>query len=460
MNDPLLYLETLGCPKNQADSRQISAIFNQRGYVLSPDPQEAEVILLNTCGFIDEAKEESIHAILQLSNWKEKGRCRVLIVFGCMVQKYREEMEEFLPEADAYFGVNEEPALFAYIDRYTAQAYPIPATQAPTPEFMQANYFADSYYRALPPSYREEPAGYIKIAEGCSHPCTFCVIPQIKGGYRSRKPASICAEAADRAAKGLKELILVAQDTAAYGRDLSPASSLAELVTSLTAIEDLERIRILYCYPEGIDEALIQAMKHPKVCPYLDMPIQHIDDALLQQMGRPMDSRQIKRVIHRLREAVPDIALRTTCLLGFPGESAEAFQSLMDFLEAYRLERVGFFAFSPQPDTLAGQMPNQVPADEKERRLAVAQGKRDLLLRGRLDELVGRTLSILIDEKSGEDENLYYYEGRSVWDAPEIDAVVSFSSRHRLRPGQIVSVKITHSKDYILSGEIADESCQ
>ncbi|MCL2166032.1 MAG: 30S ribosomal protein S12 methylthiotransferase RimO [Clostridiales bacterium] len=460
MNYPLLYLETLGCPKNQADSRQICAMFYQRGYPLSPDPQEAEVILLNTCGFIDEAKEESIDTILQLSGWKEKGRCRVLIVFGCMVQKYRDEMEKSLPEADAYFGVNEEPALFAYIDRYMAQAGPLPAARAPAPDFLQAGHFADSYYRAWPAYYEEEPAGYIKIAEGCSHHCTFCVIPQIKGSYRSRTPASIIEEAAGRAAKGLKEIILVAQDTGAYGRDLSPASSLAELVTMLTAIDAIERIRILYCYPEGIDEALIQAMRHPKVCPYLDMPIQHIDDGVLRRMGRPMDSRQIKRVIDRLREEVPDIAIRTTCLLGFPGESAEAFQSLMDFLEEYRLERVGFFAFSPQPDTIAAQMPNQVPDDEKERRLAIAQEKRDLLLRGRLDELVGRILCVLIDEKSAEDDKLYYYEGRSAWDAPEIDATVSFSSRRRLSPGQIVSVRITHSMDYILSGEIADESCQ
>jgi ribosomal protein S12 methylthiotransferase len=306
----------------------------------------------------------------------------------------------------------------------------------------------------------EEPAGYVKIAEGCDHHCTFCVIPQIRGPYRSRIPEAIRREVTGRVARGLREAILIAQDTGPYGKDLRPASSLAELLRQLCAIDGLERLRIMYCYPEGVDDDLLAAMRHPKVCPYLDIPIQHIDDQVLRRMARPMGGQKLKEVILRLRRHIPDIVIRTTLMVGFPGETPEAFQALLDFLQEFRLERVGFFAFSPQPDTPAEKLPEQIPEREKEWRLELAQKKQSEILSQWQGSLVGKVLPVFIDGRSGGKGGLNDYEGRTCWDAPEIDGLVTFSSGQRFNPGQTVRVRITHSGDYLLSGEIANEPGQ
>lgn len=452
---PLLYLETLGCPKNLADSRQIRGMLIEKGYLFSGSPQEAEIILLNTCGFIDEAKEESIRAILRLSEWKEKGRCRLLIIAGCLPQKYGAELAEAIPEADLFLGVADWRALGEFIDAYTGSS----AAPSHTGRFRAGGPEGDWYRLNWSAAEKDGPAGYIKIAEGCDHRCTFCVIPRIRGPYRSRLPEDIAEEAAARAANGLKEAVLVAQDTGAYGKDLTPVSSLAELVRRLCGIEGLQRIRIMYCYPERVDDALIEAMKHPKVCPYLDIPIQHVDDGVLRRMGRRLGGKRLKGIIRRLRDGIPDIAIRTTLMVGFPGETEEAFQSLLDFLEEYRIERAGFFSFSPQPDTPAEGMPDQIPEEEKERRLETARRRQTEILERRNASLVGKVLEVMIDEETGGEGKRRYYEGRTLWDAPEIDGLVSLGSEKKLLPGQTVNVRITHSADYILSGDITDEPC-
>ncbi|MCL1804454.1 MAG: 30S ribosomal protein S12 methylthiotransferase RimO [Clostridiales bacterium] len=453
MGRPLLFLETLGCPKNQADSRQVRGKLLEEGYAFTDEPQDAEIILLNTCGFIDEAKEESIQAILRLSRWKKKGRCRFLAVMGCLPQKYGSELEEALPEADLLLGVNDWEALSKRLGEYAERKAPAvkPEIMPPEPGLYRARWSVME---------KSSPADYIKIAEGCHHRCTFCAIPQIRGGYRSRTPEDIIAEAAARAAHGLREAVLVAQDTGAYGRDLHPASSLAELVGSLCAVEGLLRIRIMYCYPEEVSDELIEAMKHPKVCPYLDMPMQHVDDDVLRRMGRGLGSEELKGAVRRLRESLPEVAIRTTLMVGFPGETEEAFRSLLGFLDEYRLERVGFFAFSPQPGTPAESLPGQVDEEIKERRLEAAQLKQARILAQRNDSLVGRVIPVMIDEETGMSAGRRYYEGRGPWDAPEIDGLVGFGSEEALAQGCLVNVRITHSGDYILSGEIADEPCQ
>ena len=426
----------------------------EHGFSFTASPREAEVILLNTCGFVDDAKEESIQAILALSAWKKKGDCRLLIVIGCLVQKYGAELEKALPEADMFFGVADWQPLLAYLKGYAVS----PRQEPRRPRRLEVG---DPEREVFCPSWsaaeKEGPAGYVKIAEGCSHRCTFCVIPQIRGRYRSRGLSSVVSEVSARVANGLREAVLVAQDTGAFGKDLMPPSSLAELISMLSAVEGLERIRIMYCYPEEVNDGLIEAMKHPKVCPYLDMPIQHIDDGVLRRMARPLGGGELKRVIRKLREHIPGIAIRTTLMVGFPGESEEAFHSLLDFLEEYHLERVGFFVFSPQPDTPAETMPDQIPAPVKERRLAAAQEKRDVLLAQWQDSHVGQVIRVMVDKETGHKGGRYEYEGRSCWDAPEIDGLVSFSGVGHFLPGQLASVRITHSKDYILSGEIAND---
>ena len=454
---PLLYLETLGCPKNQADSHQIRGMLTASGYGFAPTPRDAEVILVNTCGFIDDAKEESIRTILRLSRRKKRGRCRMLVVIGCLVQKYGAELEASLPEVDLFLGVQD----WKDLPRHIASAMaPAQGGTDRTQRLYVSPPEGDHYRSDWLPDEEESPAGYVKIADGCDHRCTFCVIPQIRGRYRSRRSDAIIEEVSRRVARGLREAVLVAQDTGAYGRDLAPAASLAGLIGSLASIEGLERIRIMYCYPEEVDDGLIEAMRNPKVCSYIDMPIQHVDDTLLRRMGRPTDSRRIREVIGKLRQHIPGLAIRTTLMVGFPGESEEAFQSLLAFLEEYRLERVGFFAFSPQPGTPAEGMPDQVSAEEKERRLVIAQETRDRLMALCYSAQVGQTQRVLIDEETGSGSGGYFYEGRSCLDAPEIDGLVSFRCTDRLSPGQFVNVRITHSRDYLLSGEINHDPCQ
>ena len=455
---PLLYVLTLGCPKNQVDSRQVIGMLKEEGYDFTDLPQAAEIIILNTCGFVDEAKEESIRAILDLAQYKKTGCCRFLAVMGCLVQKYGDELVGAIPEVDCFLGLADYPALLPLL----REVIPGKAAKRLETKGLMDNRLVVSPPENLCFTHRwtyvdvEAPAGYVKIAEGCDHHCTFCAIPQIRGKYRSRRPEEILAEVKTRVAKGLREAILIAQDTGCYGLDLLPQTDLAALIAMLCALQDLQRIRIMYCYPEGVNPRLLAAMAHPKVCAYLDMPIQHIDDGLLRKMARPISSEKLRQVICALRE-IPGMVIRSTMMVGFPGETPEAFSAMLAFLEEVRLERVGFFAFSPQPGTAAAAYGQQVPEEEKERRLELAQSVQSRILKEKEGELVGTTIHVLVEEETEKQGEMWQYEGRSFRDAPEIDSMVAFGARKPVAIGEIVPVTVTHSQDFMILGEMADE---
>ncbi|MDR1194778.1 MAG: 30S ribosomal protein S12 methylthiotransferase RimO [Peptococcaceae bacterium] len=458
MSRPIFYLLTLGCPKNQVDSRQIKGMLTEKGYALTEAPQAADIILVNTCGFVDEAKEESINAILRLARYKELGSCRLLVVLGCLAQRYGKELAAALPEVDFFFGVSD----WARLTETLAGQWEGPAGGAGDRRLIigRPERYLFSNQWALNQTGVEEPAGYVKIAEGCDNHCTFCVIPRIRGSYRSRPPEDILAEVAERVRRGMREAVLIAQDTGAYGRDSRPAGSLAGLLRLLSDVDGLTRIRIMYCYPEGVNDELLAAMRHPKVCPYLDLPLQHVDDGVLRRMGRPLDGGRSRQILTGLRQRVPGLAIRSTFMVGFPGETPAAFQSLLDFLAEYQLERVGFFAFSPQPGTAAAKLPGQVAAAEKERRLALAQSLQSEILARLEGRRVGQTLDVFIDRALREEKGVWHYEGRTCRDAPEVDGAVNFRGPASLPAGSIASVRITHSQDYLLLGEMVDESGQ
>lgn len=454
---PLIYLRTLGCPKNQVDSRQISGMLAEAGYGFTTDPARAAVILVNTCGFVDDAKEESINAILEMSRYKKRGKCRVLAALGCLIQKYGPELSEALPEVDLFLGVTDWVGLLTLLDQRLGQGG--------TEDRQSARLLVGPYDQHLYSNQwalfqeQEEHTGYLKIAEGCAHRCTYCVIPSIRGPYRSRPLEEIIEEAAERAKRGMREAVLIAQDTGDYGQDLPGKINLALLLRKLCQIPGLKWIRLMYCYPEAISDELIQAMKHPKVCPYLDMPIQHVSDKVLKRMARPITAAELKEKIRKLRREIPGISIRTTLMVGFPGETEAEFQELLAFLEEFRIERAGFFAFSPQPDTPAEAFEDQVDDDEKERRLELAQAAQARIMAEKEGEMIGKTLAVMTDKKL-EQPGVSLYEGRSRWDAPEIDGQVIFSGPPGILPGTVAAVRITHSQDYTLMGELTDESCE
>ncbi len=449
-----IYIMTLGCPKNQVDSHQMMGMLKQDGYLLVDTPQAAEIIILNTCGFVDSAKEESIAAILEMARYKTSGKCRQLIVVGCLVQKYGLELAEALPEVDLFMGTSDWIKLSERL-RPSADSQAGRVTIGSPEQYLFNNDWALN-------QFDETHTGYVKIADGCDHRCTFCVIPSMRGAYRSRSKADIIEEVTARAKAGLKEAILVAQDTGCYGKDLHPTETLASLIRALCEIQELRWIRIMYCYPEAVTEELLEAMTHEKVCPYIDMPIQHVSDPVLKAMARPLNAEGLKNKLQQIRRALPDVFIRTTLMVGFPGETEDQYNELLDFLREYKLERAGFFAFSPQPDTKAESMAAQIPEDEKERRLAIAQNVQAEILAQRESSLVGQTVQVMVDgqaETKVSRDGMMLWEGRTVWDAPEIDGYVSFRSGRALKPGDLVKVLITHSQDYTLLGEIVHESC-
>lgn len=449
-----IYIMTLGCPKNQVDSRQMTGMLKQDGFLTVDTPQAAEIIILNTCGFVDSAKEESIAAILDLSRFKSEGKCRKLVVVGCLVQKYGEELAEVLPEVDLFLGTADWTRL-AELLRLSSQTQTCRVCIGSPEQFLFRNEWALN-------QPEESYTGYVKIADGCDHRCTFCVIPSMRGAYRSRPKADILEEVRARAKAGLKEAILVAQDTGCYGKDLKPTETLASLIKALCEIPELQWIRVMYCYPEAVTDELLAAMRHEKVCPYIDMPIQHVADPVLKGMARPLSAEGLKNKLRKIREALPDVFIRTTLMVGFPGETLSQFNELLDFLKEFQIERAGFFAFSPQPGTKAESMGAQVSEEEKERRLALAQNVQSEILAQREGRLVGQVVPVMVDgpaETRKSRDGMTLWEGRTHWDAPEIDGYVSFRAVRALKPGDLVRVLITHSQDYTLLGEIIDEPC-
>ncbi len=433
-----IFIETLGCPKNYNDSEAAAGILEEHKYDIVDTPEDADIIMVNTCGFINDAKTESIERIFDMAAYKADGK--KLVVSGCLAQRYAEELHQEMPEVDLFLGVNEYeklPELLAELSKGVCRGIVSGVCD---------DGFLRRYTRKLP----ENPySATIKIAEGCNNVCAYCVIPAIRGGYRSKREEDILAEAETLAAAGCKELILIAQDVTYYGMDLYGELRLAKLLRKLCRIDGIRWIRLMYCYEDRITDELIRTMaEEEKICRYLDIPIQHASDRVLAAMNRRSTAASIKDTIARLKAAMPDIHIRTTLIVGFPGETEEDFDILCDFVEEQRFARLGVFAYSQEENTPAGEMEDQIDEEIKEQRL-------DHIMRRQLDislelnqEKIGQTFEVLVEDRD-EDGS---YIGRTVFDAPEIDNSVIFNSARELAPGDFVRVLIEDAFDYDIVG--------
>ena len=437
---------SLGCPKNLVDAEVMLGVLAQQGYEITTDEHQADVIIVNTCAFIKEAREESVDTILDLADRKHDGTCHTLIVAGCMPQRYQEELAAELPEVDIFIGTGDYPRVAEILAEHRDQEGQIKYVGDP-------NYIFDEEL----PRLNSSPGwyAYLKIGEGCSNCCTYCVIPSIRGGYRSRPSEALIAEAERLVKGGVREIILVSQDITRYGSDLADGSSLAELIRSLAKIDELKWIRLLYAYPDGIDDALIELLKNePKVCKYLDMPIQHISDAVLARMNRRSTSEQIRSLVDRLRTEIPDIALRTSLIVGFPGETVDDFMDLTRFVEHAKFDRLGVFCYSREDGTPAAEMPDQVSERvkrERHRKLMKIQAR---LSFRRNRAQVGQVEQVIVEGYSEETELLL--KGRTSRQAPDIDGQVYITSG-TADVGAIVPCRITDSSDYDLIAEMVEK---
>ncbi len=443
-----VYIDTLGCPKNSIDSETAAGLLARAGHGIAETPEEADAILVNTCGFIGDAKEESIDHILEMARQKARG-C-LLLVSGCLAQRYGAELAAAMPEIDVLLGVNDYARLPEILRECEAGRLP--------ERRLYCGREASVYPELGPRKRLAQPySAYLRVAEGCDNVCTYCIIPKIRGRFRSRRKEDILAEAKELASQGVKELILVAQDVSAYGIDLYGKYALAELLPALGQIEGIRWIRLMYCYEDRITDELIAAMAaEPKVCRYIDIPIQHADDGILKAMNRRSTRASIEDTLARLRAAMPEIRIRTTLITGFPGERQAQFRALYDFVEKSRFQRLGIFAYSREEGTAAAEMPGQVRRDVKERRREKIMQLQQRISLEYNQALVGRTLEVLVE---GIDEEGCYL-GRTEYDAPEIDCGVVFRSDRALHPGDFVPVRITDAYDYDLVGEISHESAE
>lgn len=436
-------LVSLGCPKNLVDAEVMLGYLTKEGYQVTTDEKDADIIIVNTCSFIKEAKQESVDTILDLADRKHDGNCKLLIVTGCLPQRYQEELSKELPEVDIFVGTGEYPRIVEIIAEKEKTAG-------------QLKYVGDPYFLfdADLPRLKSSPAysAYLKIAEGCSNCCTYCVIPSLRGGFRSKPLAKLLEEAKELAAGGVKELNLIAQDITAYGRDLPERPNLEQLVEQLAGIEGIRWIRLLYAYPDGIDDRLIQLIKREeKVCKYLDLPLQHISDPILSKMGRRGGEAELRALIAKLREEIPDMALRTSLIVGFPGETDEDFRKLLQFVEEAQFDRLGVFCYSREEGTPAAAMADQVSERvkrERHRKLMRAQARVSFRRNRRLIDSVEQ---VIVEGYSEETELLL--KGRSSRQAPDIDGQVYITSG-KAEIGEIVNIRITDSSDYDLIGEI------
>lgn len=444
MRKKILFV-SLGCDKNLVDSEMMLGMLVKSGYEFTDDEREADIAVVNTCCFINDAKEESINTLLELAELKKSGGIEVLVAAGCLAQRYREEIRKEIPEVDAVIGTMAIDEVAGTIDEIYRD--------------IRVNHFKSLTEKPLTGVDRVVTTGghyaYLKIAEGCDKHCTYCIIPKVRGSFRSVPMESLVQEAEALADKGVKELILVAQETTLYGYDLYGHKALAELLRRLCAVDGIYWIRLLYCYPEEIDDELIEVIRdEKKICHYLDLPIQHACDEILKRMGRRTDSRQLKDIIGRLRREIPDICLRTTLITGFPGETQKDHEELMDFIDEMEFDRLGVFTYSQEEDTPAALMPKQVPEDVKaDRQCELMELQQDIAFTAAQD-MVGRVVTAMIEGKVA-DENAYV--ARTYKDAPGVDGLLFVNTGRELMTGDFVKVKITGSFEYDLIGELEDE---
>lgn len=441
-----VYFETLGCAKNQVDTEVMVGIMSENKYFATADPQEADVIVINTCGFIESAKTESVETILDLSEYKEHGKCKALVVTGCLAERYAESLKAEIPEVDAFVGTTQFDQILPIVEGIFGRGL----TQIHIGDIDKS--FEENLPRVLS---TPKHMAYLKISEGCDNLCTYCIIPKLRGKYRSRHMEDIVLEAQKLVAEGVKELIIIAQDTTRYGIDLYDDYKLAELLEELNKIEGLKWIRLQYMYPDVIDEKLIGAIASlDKVVKYVDMPIQHASDSVLKRMNRRTDQAQIRRVVTSLRDKVPHISIRTTLIVGFPGETKEEYEALKSFVEEMKFDRLGVFAYSQEEDTPAAKMPGQVEEDIKSERRDGIMATQISISEERMNGLVGQNLEVVIEEVAQDDQEGLVYIGRSSFDAPEIDGVVYVHARSKQEIGSFVHVNITDALEYDLIGEI------
>ena len=439
---------SLGCDKNLVDSEVMLGILTKDGHQIVDDENMADVIVVNTCCFIHDAKEESIQNILEMAELKKTGRLKALIVTGCLAQRYKEEIIQEIPEVDAVLGTSSYEDIAHVIDGILSDS---PMERGDVRMTMK-----DVDYLPVTDTHRMVTTGghfaYLKIAEGCDKHCTYCIIPKVRGDFRSVPMEHLIEEAKNLAEGGVKELILVAQETTMYGTDLYGEKRLPQLLRELCKISGLRWIRILYCYPEEITDELIQVIKEePKICHYLDLPIQHASDGILKRMGRRTSRAQLIETIEKLRREIPDIALRTTLITGFPGETQEQHEELMDFVDQMEFDRLGVFTYSPEEDTPAATMPDQIPEEVKEERQAELMELQQDIVFDQAEERIGEELLVMIEGKVA-DENAYV--GRTYRDAPNVDGLIFVNTSEELMSGDFARVKVTGSADYDLIGEL------
>ena len=437
----LLFI-SLGCDKNLVDSEVMLGLLAKEGYQMVDDEQEADVIVINTCCFIHDAKEESIQTILEMAQYKEEGRLKALIVTGCLAQRYQQEILDEIPEVDAVLGTT------AYTEIVRAIEEALEGKGKVTTEDLNALPLTDPHRIVTTGGHY----AYLKIAEGCGKHCTYCIIPKLRGDYRSVPMERLIAEAKDLAEQGVRELILVAQETTLYGKDLYGEKSLYRLLKELCRIDGIRWIRILYCYPEEIDDPLIQVIKEEKkICHYLDLPIQHASDEVLKRMGRRTSKEQLKTVIGKLRKEIPDICLRTTLITGFPGETKEQHEELMEFVDEMEFDRLGVFTYSPEEDTPAAEMPDQIPEEIKEERQAELMELQQDIAFDAAENMIGKEVLVMVEGKVA-DENAYV--GRTYKDAPGVDGLIFINTEEELMSGDFAKVKVTGALEYDLIGEL------
>ena len=440
---------SLGCDKNLVDSEKMLGMLYEDGFSFTDDEAEADVILVNTCCFIGDAKEESVNTLLEMAEYRKSGPCKALIVTGCMAQRYKEEITREIPEVDAVVGTTA-------FDEIVKVIRGVLSGQEHIQQFEELSALPGTEGRRLVTT--GGCYAFLKIAEGCDKRCTYCIIPYLRGPYRSVPMEKLVREAEELAEKGIKELILVAQETTLYGADLYGRKCLPELLKNLCRIPGIQWIRIQYCYPEEITDELIQTIREEeKICHYLDIPIQHASDRILKRMNRRTNQAELREMIGKLRREIPDIALRTTLISGFPGETQEDHEELCRFVDEMEFERLGVFAYSLEEDTPAASFPDQVPQEVKEgRRDEIMELQQEIAFEA-CEAMVGRELEVLIEGKVA-DENAYV--GRTYMDAPGVDGMIFVNTGLELMTGDFVRVRVTGALEYDLIGEVCDESAQ
>ena len=433
---------SLGCDKNLVDSEVMLGLLDKKGYQIVDSEEDADIIVVNTCCFIHDAKEESIQTILEMAEYKKEGKLKALIVTGCLAQRYQQEIIDEIPEVDAVLGTTSYDHIVEAVEEALAgNGHVVLEDVDALPDVKEKRLVTTGGHYA-----------YMKIAEGCDKHCTYCIIPKLRGNYRSVPMEKLLAEAKDLADQGVKELILVAQETTVYGKDLYGEKSLHKLLRELCKISGIQWIRILYCYPEEIYDELIQTIKEEKkVCHYLDLPIQHASDAVLKRMGRRTSKAQLVEIIEKLRKEIPDISLRTTLITGFPGETQEQHEELKDFVDEMEFDRLGVFTYSPEEDTSAATMTEQIPEEVKEDRQAELMELQQEIAFDLAEDMVGREVLVMIEGKVA-DENAYV--GRTYKDAPNVDGLIFINTDEELMSGDFARVRVTGALEYDLIGEL------